>query len=64
MSFAIHCFATGAKVVSKMGFLEQSDHDCNAILSKSKIPDYARDYRNEYLLEENIKKYIEEVIMG
>ena len=32
-----------------MAILPQSDHDCNAILSKSKIPDYARDYRNEYL---------------
>ena len=32
-----------------MGSLDQVDHDCNAILSKSKIPDYERDYRNEYL---------------
>ena len=30
-------------VVSKMGILPQSDHNCNATLSKSKIPDYARD---------------------
>ena len=59
-------------VVSKMGSLDQVDHDCNAILSKSKIPDYARDYRNEYLfirgidnltLARNLKIYIEEVIM-
>ena len=32
-----------------MGSLDQVDHNCNAILSKSKIPDYARDDRNEYL---------------
>ena len=59
-------------VVSKMGILPQSDHNCNATLSKSKIPDYARDYRNEYLfirgidnltLVGNLKIYIEVVIM-
>ena len=59
-------------VVSKMGILAQSDHNCNATLSKSKIPDYARDYRNEYLfirgidnltLAGNLKIYIEVVIM-
>ena len=53
--------------------LPQSDHNCNATLSKSKIPDYARDYRNEYLfirgfdnltLVGNLKIYIEVVIMG
>ena len=50
-----------------MGILPQSDHNCNATLSKSKIPDYARDYRNEYLfirgidnltLAGNLKIYI------
>ena len=59
-------------VVSKMGILAQSDHNCNATLSKSKIPDYARDYRNKYLfirgidnltLAGNLKIYIEVVIM-
>ena len=44
----------------------------NAVLNKNKIPDYARDYKNEYLfirgidnitLAVNIKIYIEEVIM-
>ena len=60
-------------VVSKMGILPQSDHNCNATLSKSKIPDYARDHdRNEYLfirgidnltLAGNLKIYIEVVIM-
>ena len=56
-----------------MGILEQSDHNSNAIRSKSKIPDYARDYRNEYLfirgidnltLARNLKIYIEEGIMS
>ena len=46
-----------------MGSLDQVDHDCNAILSKSKIPDYARDYRNEYLFIKGIdmcfKYYVE-----
>ena len=55
-----------------MGILEQSDRDSNAILSKSKIPDYARGYRNEYLfirgidnitLAGHLKIYIEEAIM-
>ena len=55
-----------------MGILNQVDHNCNATLSKSKIPDYARDYRNEYLfirgidnltLAGNLKIYIEVVIM-
>ena len=44
----------------------------NISKSKSKIPDYARDYRNEYLfirgidnltLAGNLKIYIEEAIM-
>ena len=56
-----------------MGILEQSDHNSNSTLSKSKIPDYAKDYRNEYLfirgidnltLAGNLKIYIGEVIMG
>ena len=55
-----------------MGILPQSDHNCNETLSKSKILDYARDYRNEYLfirgidnltLAGNLKIYIEVVIM-
>ena len=44
------------QVVSKMGTLAQSDHNCNAILSKSKIPDYAKDYKNEYLFIRGINK--------
>ena len=44
------------KVVSRMGILDQSYHNCNATLSKSKIPDYAREYRNEYLFIRGINK--------
>ena len=39
-----------------MGILTQYDHNCNATLSKSKIPDYARDYKNEYLFIRGINK--------
>ena len=39
-----------------MGILTQYDHNCNPTLSKSKIPDYARDYRNEYLFIRGINK--------
>ena len=39
-----------------MGSLAQFDHNCNATLSKCKIPDYARDYRNEYLYIRGIHK--------
>ena len=39
-----------------MGILAHSYHNCNAILSKSKIPDYAKDYRNEYLFIRGINK--------
>ena len=39
-----------------MGNLPRSGHNCNATLNKSKIPDYARDYRNEYLFIRGINK--------
>ena len=45
-----------------MGILEQSYHNCNATLSKSKIPDYAREYRNEYLFIRGINKTCEEFV--
>ena len=50
------------KVVSKMGILPQSDHNCNATLSNSKIPDYAREYRNEYLFIRGINKICENFV--
>ena len=45
-----------------MDILCQSDHNCNATLSKSKIPDYARDYRNEYLFIRGINKSCENFV--
>ena len=59
-------------VVREMGILEHSSNFQNCIKKTSKIPEYARDYRNEYLfirgidnltLAGNLKIYIEEVIM-
>ena len=54
-----------------MGILEQFDNISGATLNNSKIPDYAKYYRNEWLirgideliLARNLKIYIEEVIM-
>ena len=44
-------------VVSKMGILAQFDHNCNATLNK--VPDYAKDYKNEYLFIKGIDKCFE-----
>ena len=43
-------------VVSRMGILTRYDHNCNATLNKVKIPDYAKDYKNEYLFIRRINK--------
>ena len=48
------------KVVSKMGILAQSDHNCNATLNK--VPDYAKDYANEYLFIRGINKECEKFV--
>ena len=45
-----------------MDILEQYDNNSGAILSKSKIPDYARDYRNEYLFIRGINKACENFV--
>ena len=45
-----------------MGILPQSVRDSNSILSKSKIPDYARDYKNEYLFIRGIDKSCEKFV--
>ena len=45
-----------------MGILEQFDHKSNATISKSKIPDYARNYRNEYLFIRGIDKTCENFV--
>ena len=39
-----------------MGILPQSNNNCNANLNKSKIPDYAKDYKNECLFIKGIDK--------
>ena len=39
-----------------MDILPQVDHNCNATLNKVKIPDYAKDYKNEYLFIRGIDK--------
>ena len=39
-----------------MGVPEVSDRNSNATLTQNKIPDYARDYRNEYLFIRGIDK--------
>ena len=49
-------------VVSKMGILAQYDNISGSILSKSKIPDYAREYRNEYLFIRGINKICENFV--
>ena len=55
-----------------MGVPEVSDKISNSTLTQNKIPDYARDYRNEYLfirgidnltLAGNVEIYIEVAIM-
>ena len=45
-----------------MGILPQSDHNCNATLSNSKIPDYARENRNEYIFIRGINKVCENFV--
>ena len=55
-----------AAVVSKMGVLAEVDHNCNTSLNKvrimtevsykCKIPDYAKDYKNEFLFVRGIDK--------
>ena len=38
-----------------MGVLRQSDQNCNA--TRNKVPDYAKDYKNEYLFIRGIDNY-------
>ena len=55
-----------------MGILSNTSNIQNSLKNTNKIPDYARDYRNEYLfirgidnltLAGNLKIYIEKAIM-
>ena len=45
-----------APVVSKMGILAQTSNDQNCIKLTNKIPEYARDYKNEWLFIRGINK--------
>ena len=45
-----------------MGILLQSHRDSNSIISKSKIPDCARNYKNEYLFIRGINKSCEKFL--
>ena len=47
--FRVNSSFVFAGVVSKMGILEHSSHSQNCIKKTNKIPEYARDYKNEYL---------------
>ena len=56
-----------------MGILDQTSNFQNSLQNTNKIPDYARDYRNEYLfiggidnltLAGNLKIYIEVAVMS
>ena len=51
-------------VVSKMGILEQTSHYQKCIKKTNKIPEYARDYRNEYLFIRGINKTCEEFVIN
>ena len=44
------------KVVRKMGILGQSSNYQNCIKKTNKIPEYARNYKNEYLFIRGINK--------
>ena len=45
-----------------MGILPQSDNISNSTLSNSKIPDYVKDYKNEYLFIRGINKPCENFV--
>ena len=50
-------------VVSKMGILEHSSNYQNCIKKTNKIPDYASEFRNEYLFIRGINKTLEDFII-
>ena len=45
-----------------MGILPQSHRDSNSMISTSKIPDCARNYKNEYLFIRGINKSCEKFL--
>ena len=50
------CLCQAQRVVMIMGVPEVSVQNSSAILNKNKIPDYAKDYKNEYLFIRGIDK--------
>ena len=50
------------KVVSKMGILAKTSNYQKCIKETNKIPDYAREYRNEYLFIRGIDKTCEKFV--
>ena len=50
------------KVVRKMGILGQSSNYQNCIKKTNKIPEYARNYKNEYLFIRGINKTCEDFV--
>ena len=51
------------KVVSKMGILATSSNFQNCIKKTNKIPDYAKDFKNEYLFIRGINKSCEDFVI-
>ena len=49
-------------VVSKMVILEHSSNFQNCIKKTNKIPEYARDFKNEYLFIRGINKEMESFV--
>ena len=50
------------RVVSKMGILAQTSNYQKFIKKTNKIPDYAREYRNDYLYIRGINKVCEDFV--
>ena len=49
-------------VVSKMGILAQTSNFQNCIKKTNKIPEYAMDFKNEYLFIRGINKEMESFV--
>ena len=47
-----------------MVFLEHSKNDSGATLIKSKIPEYAREFKNEYLFIRGINKEMDNFVLN
>ena len=51
-------------VVSKMGILAQTSNFQNCIKKTNKIPEYARDFKNEYLFIRGINKELDNFVLN